>query len=87
MQLASSRIWTRVAVSFSYDYNHYTTGTSLNQTKLYRCLIQSKLDYFIYEAARKSYLRKIETLHHLGPCIALGAFITSLIESLYIEAN
>ena len=27
MQLASSRIWTRVAVSISYDDNHYTTGT------------------------------------------------------------
>ena len=28
MQSASSRIWTRVAVSISYDDNHYTTGTS-----------------------------------------------------------
>ena len=28
MQLASSRIWTRVVVSVSYDDNHYTTGTS-----------------------------------------------------------
>ena len=27
MQSASSRIWTRVAVSISYDENHYTTGT------------------------------------------------------------
>ena len=26
MQLASSRIWTRVAVSIFYDDNHYTTG-------------------------------------------------------------
>ena len=25
----SSRIWTRVAVSISYDDNHYTTGTSI----------------------------------------------------------
>ena len=29
MQSVSSRIWTRVAVSISYDNNHYTTGTSL----------------------------------------------------------
>ena len=29
MQVVSSRIWTRVAVSISYDDNHYTTGTSL----------------------------------------------------------
>ena len=28
MQLAWSRIWTRVVVSISYDDNHYTTGTS-----------------------------------------------------------
>ena len=26
MQTASSRIWTRVVISISYDYNHYTTG-------------------------------------------------------------
>ena len=36
MQSASSKIWTRVAVSISYDDNHYTTGTSLfyNRFKL-----------------------------------------------------
>ena len=28
MQLVSSRIWTRVAVSISYDDNHYTTASS-----------------------------------------------------------
>ena len=28
MQSASSRIWTRVVLSISYDDNHYTTGTS-----------------------------------------------------------
>ena len=28
MQSVSSRIWTRVAVSISYDDNHYTTGTN-----------------------------------------------------------
>ena len=30
MQLAWSRIWTRVVVSLSYDDNHYTTGTSIS---------------------------------------------------------
>ena len=29
MQSVSSRIWTRVAVSISYDYNYYTTGIIL----------------------------------------------------------
>ena len=28
MQSVSSRIWTRVAVSISYDDNHYTTSTA-----------------------------------------------------------
>ena len=28
MQSVSSRIWTRIVVSISYDDNHYTTGTS-----------------------------------------------------------
>ena len=28
MQSVSSKIWTRVAVSISYNDNHYTTGTS-----------------------------------------------------------
>ena len=28
MKSVSYRIWTRVAVSISYDHNHYTTGTS-----------------------------------------------------------
>ena len=31
MQSVSSRIWTRVAVSISYDDNDYTTGTSKPQ--------------------------------------------------------
>ena len=29
MQSVSSRIWTRIAVSISYDDNHYTMGTSV----------------------------------------------------------
>ena len=29
MQSVSSRIWTHVAVSISYDDNHYTMGTSI----------------------------------------------------------
>ena len=32
MQSVSSRIWTRVAVSISYDDNHYTMGTSIHYT-------------------------------------------------------
>ena len=48
MQSASSRIWTRVAVSISYDDNHYTTGTSILFVKLFDythnyCTLSSKI--------------------------------------------
>ena len=34
MQSVSSRIWTRVTVSISYDDNDYTTGISQDITKM-----------------------------------------------------
>ena len=56
--------------------------------KLYRILIRSKIDYgcFIYGAARKSYLKSLQTVHHEGLSLVLGAFRTSPVESLYSEA-
>ena len=43
MQSVSSRIWTRVAVSISYDDNYYTTVTSWSSLSvtLYLCLYLS----------------------------------------------
>ena len=38
MQSVSSRIWTRVAVSISYDDNDYTTGTSIKLLMAYVCM-------------------------------------------------
>ena len=35
MQSVSSWIWTRVAMSISYDDNHYTTGTSISNDDNY----------------------------------------------------
>ena len=57
--------------------------------RLYRALIRSKLDYgsIVYGSARKSYLRMLDTIHHQGLRLALGAFRTSPIESLLVEAN
>ena len=57
--------------------------------KLYRSLVRSKLDYgcFIYGSARKSYLRCLDSIHHLGLRLALGALRTSPVESFYVEAN
>ena len=43
MQSVSSRIWTRVAVSISYDDNDYTTGTGVclvDETQVVQGLLQ-----------------------------------------------
>ena len=57
--------------------------------QLYRSLIRSKLDYgsIVYGSARKSYLLELDTVHHQGLRLALGAFRTSPVESLYVEAE
>ena len=56
---------------------------------LYRSLIRSKLDYgsIVYGSARKSYLKPLDTIHNQSLRLALGAFRTSPVESLYVEAN
>ena len=56
---------------------------------LYRFLVRSKLDYvsIVYGSARKSYLKCLDTIHHQGLRLALGAFRTSPEESLYAESN
>ncbi|MCG7877158.1 MAG: reverse transcriptase domain-containing protein [Candidatus Thiodiazotropha endolucinida] len=56
---------------------------------LYRSLIRSKLDYgsIVYGSARKSYLKSLDTIHHQGLRLALGAFRTSPVASLYAESN
>ena len=43
MQLVSSRIWTRVAVSISFDEDHYTTGTSIQRVS--RALLPAEIHY------------------------------------------
>ena len=59
--------------------------------QLYRSIIRSKLDYgsIVYGSAtaRKSYLSMLDTVHHQGLRLALGAFRTSHVESLYVEAE
>ena len=57
--------------------------------KLYRSLVRSKSDYgcIVYGSARPSYLKVLNTIHHQGLRLALGAFITSPVESLYVEAE
>ena len=57
--------------------------------QLYRSLLRSKLDYgsIVYGSAMKSYLMELDIVHHQGLRLALGAFRTSPVESLYVEAE
>ena len=56
---------------------------------LYRSLIRSKLNYgsMVYGSACKTNLQMLDPIAHQGLRLALGAFRTSPIESLYTEAN
>ena len=56
--------------------------------KLYRTIVRSKLDYgsIVYGSARESYLKTLDTIHHQGIRLALGAFRTSPADSLLVEA-
>ena len=56
--------------------------------KLYRTLIRSKIDNgcFIHGAARKNYFKPLNTVHHEGLRLTLGAFKISPVESLCAEA-
>ena len=56
---------------------------------LYRTIVRSKLDYgcIVYGSARPSYLKILDTIHHQGIRLALGAFRTSPADSLLVEAN
>ena len=64
--------------------SHTTWGANrITLLQLYR----SKLDYgsIVYGSARKSYLAMLDPLHHQGLRLALGAFRTSPVASLYVE--
>jgi ribonuclease HI len=57
--------------------------------RLYRAMTRSRLDYgcIVYGSARSSYLRCLNTIHHQGLRLSLGAFRTSPVESLYVLAR
>ena len=57
--------------------------------KLYKSLVQSKIDYgsIVYRNANKSELERLEVIHNEGLRLCLGAFKSSPLESLNVEAN
>ena len=54
-----------------------------------RAIVRSKLDYgcSVYGTASNTNLRQLDSIHNSGLTLALGAFCTSSISSLYTEAN
>ena len=56
---------------------------------LYRVIICSKLDYgcVVYGTASNTNLRQLDSIHNTGLRLALGAFCTSPVSSLYAETN
>lgn len=73
---------------------NYLSHTSWGADKetmllLYRSLIRSKLDYgsFIYGSASTSSLNKLNSIHNTCIRLATGAFKTSPVSSLYVEAQ
>ena len=56
---------------------------------LYRAIVRSKLDYgcIVYGTASNTNLRQLDSVHNSGLRLALGAFCTSPVSSLYTEAN
>ena len=57
--------------------------------RLYHSFVRSRLEYgcAVFSSARKSYLKKLEPIQNQGLRICLGAFRTSPMQSLYVEAN
>ena len=57
--------------------------------RLYDSLCRSKLDYGcqIYSSACKSKLKELDVVHNLGLRICTGAFRTSPVESIYVDAG
>ena len=56
---------------------------------LYRSLVRSKLDFgcIVYGESYQSYVKMLDPIHNKGLRLCLGAFRTSPVDSLYVEAN
>ena len=56
---------------------------------LYRAIVRSKFDYgyIVYGTASNTNLLQMDSIHNSGLRLALGAFCTSPVSSLYTEAN
>ncbi len=68
---------------------HTDWGADSTTLHLYRSLVRSKLDYgcIVYGSARDSYLQSVDRVQNAALRVCLGAFRTTPISSLHVEAN
>ena len=64
-------------------------STILLNLYIHVSLIRSKFDYgcIVYGSARLSHMKLFDTVHHQGLRLSRGAFRTSPVEILHVEAN
>lgn len=57
--------------------------------RIYRAVVRSTLDYgsLVYGSAKPSNLKMLHLIHHQGIRLAMGAFRTSPVLSLYVESQ
>ena len=78
------------AINLIWVVAHLKWGGDRNTLlMLYRTIVRSKLDYgcIVYGTASSANLRQLDSIHNAGLRLALGAFCTSPVFSMYTEAN
>ena len=61
----------------------------VTMVRIYRSVIRSKLDYGCqaYAYAKPNILRMLDAVYHAGIRLSLGAFRSSPVQSMYVEAS
>lgn len=70
--------------------SHQSWGTDTKcLLALFNSLVRSRIDYgcLVYQSAARTALKMLDPVYHLGLRLATGAFRTSPVLSLYVEAN
>ena len=89
MQSVSFRIWTHVAVSISYDDNHYTTGTSVIWLEVFQTNINNlhTITQFQLFLSDNNNLPLIIWLHVFRVTVSSGVMLYSGIMREWLDRN
>ena len=85
MQSVSARIWTRVAVSISFDDNHYTTGTFWDNKSQMIWLNGNEEVLRIPQSSRTGTMPSDSLLSYPGH--SFGSYPTAKMQSVYTIAS